>query len=206
LIFGLEGDVCGVAGVNEDRLWIQLNGFPARDAPRTHVPCMPSPFLAREALETCRSLDELERLLRGCDRTDGMAFYAVDGKTAGALFECTCATVVRRNPTAGSIVMSCTRDLDLRTIPSRSGPTAILGTNLRRRMDRLTELCAHAEPRAMPTDLIRALADDQIEDAGNDSGTLYSNLACPSLGLMWFAAGQVPAPSRCEWRSIAWPF
>jgi hypothetical protein len=205
LIFGLEGDVCGVVGVNEDRLWIQLNGFPAHDAPRTGLPFMPSPFLAREALETCGSLDDLERLLRGCDRTDGMAFYAVDGKTEEfAVFECTRTVVVRRDSTAGSVLASCTRDLELRVL--RDGRRAIIGTNLHRRMDRLRRLWAHVELTAMPADLIAMLADSQIEDVGEDSGTLYSNVACPSLGLGWFAAGEVPAPSRSEWRSIAWPF
>jgi hypothetical protein len=207
LIFGLEGDVCGVVGVNEDRLWIQLNGFPARDAPRADAQCMPSPFLMREALETCGSLDDLERLLRDCDRVDGMAFYAVDGKAEEfALFECTCATVVRRDSTAGSLVASCTRDLEMRSIPTRDGARAILGTNLRRRMDRLRDRCEHTEPKVPPADLISMLADPQIEDVGNDSGTLYSNVACPTRGLVWFAAGEVPAASRSDWRSIAWPF
>jgi hypothetical protein len=206
LIFGLDGDVCGVVGVNEDRLWIQLNGFPANDAPRARTPRMPAPFLMREALETCASLDELERVLRGCDRTEGMAFYAVDGKTEEfALFECTRAGVLRRDPTPGSVLVSCTRDLAMRTIPTRNGARAILGTNLRRRMDRLCELWVHSEPKAM-TDLAAMLADPEIEDVGNDSGTLYSNIACPSRGLAWFAAGELPAASRSEWRSMAWPF
>ena len=165
---------------------------------------MPSPYLAREALETCGSLDDVDQLLRSCDRTDGMAFYVVDGKTEQfALFECTCATVTRREP-MGSIIASCTRDLDLRTL-SISG-NAILGTNLRRRMDRLRDLWATGDYEDAPRQLMRMLADSQIEDVGNDSGTLYSNVACPSRGTSWFAAGDVPAASRCEWQSIAWPF
>jgi hypothetical protein len=203
LVFGLQGDVCTVVGTNRDRLWLQMNGFPAPDSPARDRPSIPSPFLIREALETCQSLGEVECLLHAWDRSDGMGLYAVEGRTGEfALFECTASEVVRRDPRNDRILASCTRDLTIREFPGRS---AILGTNLARRLDRLMALWERA-PGRMPDDMISILADAGIEDRREQNGTLYSNVACPTRALLWFAAGSFPAASTATWRQIEWPW
>jgi hypothetical protein len=168
---------------------------------------MPSPYLAREVLETCSSINEAERLLRAVDRTDSMAFYVVEGRTEHfALFECTQSTVARRDPVTGSLVASCSRDRSVRTLTARASTLAVVGTNLRRRMDRIHALWTRVEPQAMPVDLASMLADPGIEDVSIEGATLYANVACPGESRMWFASGAVPAASCAEWRPVPWPW
>ena len=213
LTFGLEGDVCTVVGVNRERLWLHMNGFPARDdRPAGTKPVLPYVFVIREALEVCRSLDDLEALLEGFDRDNGMAIYAIDGKTEeAALFECDCSSAVRREPDPRRTVVSHSRDPDDR---ARDGaPGAVIGSNATDRIDRIEEGLRAAEGETLPEALIEILADARVEERGAEgifqdpnSSTLYANVAAPGKGLIWFAHGAVPAASAARWAPLNWPW
>ncbi len=207
LTFGLQGDASAIVGVNRERLWLNMNGFPARDARRHDAPVMPYVFLVREALETCRSLADVEALLQGCDRDVGMAVYAVDGKTEeAAVFECGLSTYVRRDPAPGhdKTLISWSRDPSVRDMPREAAPNAwIFGSNTRERIDRLKTLLVETPMTDLPADLIGILGDPEVEDA---MGTVYSNVACPGRGLVWFGCGGLPAASAGTWHRIEWPF
>jgi hypothetical protein len=208
LSIGLDGDACVLVGVNDARLWIQLDGWPADDVARDRVQRLPSAFLAREALETCASIEDVAAVLSDHDRTDGMAFFVVDGKTEEmAVFECTRATVRRREPIEGTIVASCSRDRSIESFAAADPDArAIVATNLRRRIDRLQSLWSRATPRRVPDDLAAQLADPEIEDVSIGGGTLWSNVACPSTGESWCASGVVPAASNATWKRVPWPW
>ncbi len=205
LVFGLQGDVAAVVGVNRERLWLNMNGFFANDEHRPHTPVIPYPLVIREALETCRSIGDVEDLLRECDRDAGLAIYAVDGKTGeAAVIECGFGTYTRRDPVESKTVVSCSRDLSIREVPDEEAvlpDVPIFGSNTRERIARLRELLA-APMTDPPADLIRVVADPEVEA----SDTLYSNVACPETGEVWFGSGGLPAASAGTWQRIEWPW
>jgi hypothetical protein len=209
LTFGLQGDACAVVGVNRERLWLNTNGFPARDSRREDARVMPYVFLIREALETCRTIEDVEALIENCDRDRGMAVYVVDGKTEeAALFECGFSTYVRRDPAPGKkTLISWSRDPSVREMEhdDAAAPNAwIFGSNTRERVDRLKTLLVETPMTTdLPADLIRILGDSEVEDA---LGTVYSNVACPGQGLVWFGCGGLPAASAGTWHRIEWPW
>ena len=58
-----------------------------------------------------------------------------------------------------------------------------------------------------------ALADPRVEERGADgifrhpeSFTLYSNVAAPGQGVVWFGHGAVPAASASRWEAVDWPW
>ena len=63
-------------------------------------------------------------------------------------------------------------------------------------------------PSHLPDDLIRILADEDVEQRreAENFWTVYANVACPSLGLTWFAYGGTPAASQGTWYKIDWPW
>jgi hypothetical protein len=60
----------------------------------------------------------------------------------------------------------------------------------------------------LPADLIRILADDQIERRVKDKWlvTAYSNVACPSTGEIWYTFGGYPSASKGNWQRLEWPW
>ncbi len=213
LTFGLQGDVCTVVGVNRERIWLHMNGYPAQDEPPAGgKPVLPYVFVIREALEVCTSLEDVAALLERWDRDSGMAIYAVDGKTEeAALFECGHATMVRRAPHHERAVISHSRDAGDRL---RDGvPLAVIGSNATGRIDRMVDSLERSESDPLPDCLIRILADPQVEERGAEglfkdpqSFTVYANVAAPGAGRVWFGHGAVPAASAGQWDAVAWPW
>lgn len=213
LAFGLEGDVCTVVGVNRERLWLHMNGFPPRDTrPAGEKPVLPYVFVIRELLEVCGSLDDVEVLLERFDRDNGMAIYAVDGKTEeAALFECDFSSAVRREPDPRRTVVSHSRDRGDRM--RHGAPGAVVGSNSTDRIDRIEERLSSADGEPLPEGLIRILSDARVEERGAeglfqdpDSSTLYANVAAPGKGMIWFAHGDLPAASAGNWTVVKWPW
>jgi hypothetical protein len=54
--------------------------------------------------------------------------------------------------------------------------------------------------------LIAILADEKVEVQGDNFGTVYANIACPSLNQVWHTFGGFPAASKGNWQSIDWPW
>ena len=158
-------------------------------------------MLLAEALETCRTLREVEALLRGVDRHGGMMLFAVDGKTDdAAIYECTCTGFVRQ--VLGRRWIGGTNHYRL----GASGKTDVGSRQRLERMEALLEaLWAQERVPDLPKDLIGILADDGVEVRGVDHGTVYANVACPSERRSWATFGGYPAASAGVWREVTWP-
>jgi hypothetical protein len=91
ITFSMMGYVFTPTGINRERLWLHYNFLDAWDQPvpgKEHLP--PYAFIV-EALETCSTLQDVERLLNQIDRDGAMLLFAVDGKNDDyALYECAC--------------------------------------------------------------------------------------------------------------------
>ena len=200
--FGLEGDVFTATGVNRDRLWLHHQYMPTSDAPRSERPHLPGWVLLTDMLETCSTIGEVEARLEEVDRDEGMILFAVDGKSDEfAILECLCSSHARRAPTGPWLVgtnHACGPGADPPDGDSLSRQT---------RMEAMSTELYERELRApLPKDLIAILADDGVERRGQDIWTVYSNVACPGTGELWFTFGGYPAASRGEWLPITWPW
>ncbi len=207
--FGMQGDVFVPTGINKEKLWLHYNYLPAWwDKPTPGKPHMPAFAFLTEALELCRTIDEVQALLGQVDRDGGMLLFAVDGKNNEyALFDCACSRHYRREPHDGWIVGTnhyCAVDDPTLT----AADEAPMGTVSRfRRMEQLVQaLCASSPAPELPADLIRILADVEIERVGPEVVTVYSNVACPATGEIWYTFGGHPAASQGNWQRLAWPW
>ena len=70
----------------------------------------------------------------------------------------------------------------------------------------MQSLPASQPPSNLPADLIRILADEGIERRETDLVTVYSNMACPSTGEIWYTFGGYPAASQGAWQRLKWPW
>jgi len=205
--FGLEGDVFTPTGINQDKLWLHYNYLPAWDTPLTDRPHLPAYAFMVEALETCRTLQELEALLRRIQRDDGMLLFAVEGKTnAYALYECGCTDFYKREPTQGWLVGTNHYCIHPQAPPPRSaGPRSTVSRY--KQMGSLIEARVSQGGDAPPVKaLIQILADPAIEAREGDIVTTYANVACPSTGELWYTFGGYPAASCGNWQKLAWPW
>jgi len=197
LVFGQEGEMFAPSGVNAERLWLHDDWLPDADDPADEAlpPCW---IWAREALETCASVADVERLLAALPRHGGMNLFVVDGKTEeGALFECSGRRSARRGPVDGRLIAT-NHACELPDAPS--GNADSVG-----RFRRFEQLLAGHQSSRPPDDLVRVLADD-VEVLDADVGTVYATVACPSTGELWYTAGGFPAASAGTWQRIAWPW
>ncbi len=194
--FGMEGDVFAPTGINKDKLWLHYNFLSAWDEPGPGKPHVPGYVFLTEALEVCRTLGDVEAFLNETHRDGGMMLFAVDGKTNDlAVFECLCAQHFRRDPSEGWIVgtnhfCAC----EDRTLGEDEGSVSTLKRF--RRMQRLVE-ALYTAPMApsLPSDLVRILADDEIERRNKELVTAYAIVACPAGGEIWYTFGGYPAAS-----------
>lgn len=211
--FGMEGDVFAPTGINKEKLWLHYNWLPVWDKPEPGRPHFPGYVFLTEALEVCRTLDDVESWLRENHRDGGMMLFAVDGKTNEfAIFECLCAKHFRRDPSEGWIVgTNHYNACEDRTLCGDEGSVSTL-SRFRRVSDLLGDLRAAPRAARLPTDLIRILADDEIERRGRELRqgealvTAYANVACPSSGEIWYTFGGYPAASAGDWQRLEWPW
>jgi hypothetical protein len=201
--FGMEGDVFATTGINRDRLWLHHHELPVSDAPRPGRRHLPSWVLLTDMLETCSTIVEVEACLDAIDRDDGMLLFAVDGNSGEfAILECACSHHARRAPTGPWLVgTNHARELD------EPPPEGSSRSRFARMETLATELYGRDSPAQLPRDLIAILSDDRVERRGPpDIYTVFSNVACPVTGELWFTFGGYPAASRGEWLPVAWPW
>ncbi len=205
--FGMEGDVFTPTGINRELLWLHYNWLPAWDAPVTGKPHLPCYAWLVEALETCRTLEEIETLLGRVQREGGMLLFAVDGKTdAYALYECTC-TDFRKRESSGGWLVGANHYCAHSEAPALSNPEPLSSTRRQERMEALVnELVSQAGPVSPVEKLIGILADDGIEARGGGTVTVYSNVACPRSQEIWYTFGGYPAASHGNWQRVGWPW
>lgn len=208
ITFSMEGDIFAPTGINKEKLWLHYNFLSTWDQPASTKPHYPAYVFLTEALELCRCISDVEVLLNETDRDGGMLLFAVDGKNNEfALFECLCSKYYKREPSDGWIVGTnhfCSCE-DLTLVDADKEP---LGTLSRfSRMENLIQTLSTSESSPnLPFDLIRILADDQIERRDNQLVTVYSNVACPSTGEIWYTFGGYPAASKGNWQRLEWPW
>lgn len=201
LAIGLKGDVFIVTGINRERLWLHHNYLEAYEPPADEPGALPSWGFVRAALETCTSIDEVEQMLSTWTRLDGMNLTVVDGKTQdAAVLECSRSTYRRRALSGSNLV--ATNHYVARDDIDQSG--FFLGTSVAR-FNRLIE-CVAESPRSAPDDLIAMLADRDVEQNREGRATVYSVVACPADGRMWWAYDATPAASRGSWNALPWPW
>jgi len=207
ITFSMEGDVFAPTGINRDKLWLHYNFLSVWDEPEPARPHVPGYVFLTEAREVCRTLGDVEAFLDETHRDGGMMLFAVDGKTNEfAVFECLCAQHFRRDPSDGWIIgtnhFCACQDLTLSDVDK-----APLGTLSRfRQMENLVQTLSASQAPNLPTDLIQILADDAIERRDQELVTVYSNVACPSSGEIWYTFGGYPAASRGNWQKLEWPW
>ena len=206
--FSMEGDIFTPTGINKEKLWLHYNFLPVWDKPAPSKPHVPAYVFLTEALELCHTISDVETLLNETDRDGGMLLFAVDGKNNEfALFECMCSKYHKRGPSNDWIVGTnhyCACE-DLTLGDADHEP---LGTLSRYgRMENLMQILStsHTSPN-LPADLIRILADDKIERRDKQVVTVYSNVACPSTGEIWYTFGGYPAASKGNWQRLEWPW
>jgi hypothetical protein len=205
--FGMEGDVFTPTGINRELLWLHYNWLPAWDAPEAGKPHLPCYAWLFEALETCRTLEEVEMLLGRVQRDGGMLLFAVDGKAdAYALYECTCTGFSKREADKGWLVGAnhyCVHP----KAPSLGSQELLSTASRYDRMETLVKgLVSQSGRVSSVEELIGILADDGIEARSGDPVTVYSNVACPSAQEIWYTFGGTPAASRGDWQKLRWPW
>ena len=205
--FTMEGDVFTPTGVNKEKLWLHYNFLPVWDQPTPGKPHVPGYVFLTEALELCQTIRDVEAFLNATDRDGGMLLFAVDGKTDEvALFDCMCSKHYRRELTNGWIVgtnhyCAC-KD---QTLADDAASASTL--NRFQRMESLIQALSISQtPANLPADLIRLLADDEIERRESKLVTAYANVACPHTGEIWYTFGGYPAASKGNWQRLEWPW
>jgi len=195
-LFGMAGDIFSATGINERRLWLHYNWVPRHEAPSASRPAMLPEVFLREALETCSSLGEVERLLNSQNRESGMLLFAVAGETEqAAVFECA-PSMYRTEHLQGDFLCRTNHSRILNPAQEAdSGQTCA-------RYTRLCDLLDAAQFRDLPGDLIRILADPQVEQ----ESTVYSAVSCPAKGPLWFSGGTHRAASLGRWERVEWPW
>jgi len=155
-----------------------------------------------EMLETCASVGDVEARLDATDRDEGMILFVVDGKSEEfAILECTSTRRARRS-TREPWLTAANHACALEGIEPDEGSRA-----RQARMDAMaTALYASQPELSLPGDLIRIIADDGVERRGPRLTTVYSTVACPGTGQLWFTFGAYPAASRGDWAPVAWPW
>ena len=208
MAFGIRGDIDVDTGINAEGLWMHLHTLQAQDDPPPDRTCISWLFWAREATETCATLDELERFIETTGRDRGVFVIAGEGKTnRAAIFECTRGVHTRHDlgATRAACVTNHTlsRAHDERRSAGRIGGTVGRYHALRDRLD------AH-EPRRGPDDLIGMLAAPDVEmHTPRWLRTIYSAVVSPRDARVWFAAGHpdgTPAASGGRWTELVPPW
>ena len=204
--FGLEGETFIATGINQERLWLHYNYLPVWDIPAENIPSMAPYVLLTIALETCRTLDDVEALLNSTPRTGGMMIFAADGKTdTCAIFECNCSTHVRRELSDNWIAGTnhyCVSDM----FYDEDGDIPHSHNRYMRMTQLLNEYYATENLVNPPWDFVNILADADVEQRGKDAGTVYANIVCPSQKILWYTFGGYPAASTGNWQQIEWPW
>jgi len=206
---GIRGDIDVDTGINAERLWLHLHTLPALDDPPRDRTCISWLFWAREALETCATIDEVERFIERTARDRGVLAIVGDGKTNGAaVFECSKGGHVRRDADLERPVFATNhtivKEIDAeREAKSRAGSTVGRFCAIRARL-------RDGAPRRGPDDLIDLLADPGVEmRTPVNLRTIYSAVAQPAGESVWFASGGAdgrPAASGGRWARVKPPW
>ena len=198
LMFGMDGEPFSATGVNKERLWLHCHFLPTFDRPAAGKPKQDFFVWLTDALETCTRLSDIEHRLAEIQRTAAMLLFAVDGRNGErAVYECDCASHHRL--TDPNLWIAGTNH-------RRGAASAAPGSQSR--LEALTRNAAQLHRRRGPIaqDLIQLLADPEVEQRAEFSGTVYSVVACPESGELHFTFGGFPAATQGRWAKLGWPW
>jgi hypothetical protein len=200
---GIRGDIDVDTGINAAGLWVHLHTLYVTDDPRGDKTCISWLFWAREALETCATLDELDAFMASTERDRGVIVVAGEGRTGrGAIFECARAGH-ERHDFDGGLLIATNHPQRKNPDQTRCGPPT--GTTTSRYCAARDYLSA-SPPSNPPGDLMNVLAADGVEmRTPRHLRTIYSAVVSPTRGDLWFASGDAkgaPAPSRNSWSRV----
>ena len=206
---GIRGDIDLDTGLNAEGLWIHLHTLHATDPVPPGVLCISWLFWAREALETCASLDDLERFIETTARDRGVMVIASEGGSGdAAVFECSRGSYTRHDADARSPLCVTNHSLRQRSRPVAIGSPNASGTLSRRRT--LQHLLEASPPSQGPDDIIASLGAQGVEmRTPRWLRTIYSAVADTRSQKVWFAAGTPdgrPAASSGKWSVITPPW
>lgn len=201
MIFGMEEDIFSGTGFNKEKIWLHYNWLPVWDKPTLNSKPLPPYVFIRLALETCKTIGDIEHLIKNTVRSGGMNLFAVDGKNNEfAIYECSCLTYAKRNifgqaSTAGANHYCC---LELPEGFRREAANSV------KRQECLEKQLAQIQAPELPGSFISALSDPDVEQNSKLSGTVYSNICCPSKEDIWYTYGGFPAASNGNWEKVSW--
>jgi hypothetical protein len=207
---GIRGDIDIDTGMNAEGLWLHLHTIHAADPVPDDRPVISWLFWAREALETCATIDEVGAFVGHTGRDKGVLAICLEGKTGdAAVFECGRGTSVRHDFDAASMneAVCLTNHSPAKHIddgtPWRGLPSGTIG-----RQRALRKHARNGSIEEGPGDLVRALAADGVEmRTPRWLRTIYACVVEPRSRGLWFAAGTTdgsPAASGDGWSRVRW--
>jgi len=206
MALGVRGDIDVDTGVNAEGLWVHLHTLPAMDDPARQRTTISWLFWAREALETCATLDELERFIGATGRDRGVIVVACEGRTGeSAVFECGRSTHERHD--RRGVWQIATNHSPVRAISVERGAKARAGSTVARfcGLRRATER-GDRDAESLKEMLSR---EDVEMRTPEHLRTIYSAVFDPGRGEGWFAWGDdrgTPAASAGRWARVRAPF
>ena len=204
---GIRGDIDVDTGMNAERVWLHLHTLLSTDDPPMDRTCISWLFWAREALETCATLDEIERFIESTGRDRGVIAVAIDGKSGeGAVFECAKSAHRRFDFDPSRPIVATNHAIDKPISPERASKSRPGSTVAR--ACALRDLVEDHPPEYGPDDLSDLLADEAVERrTPKDLRTIYSAVCRPADESVWFASGSPegqPAASTGRWERVRW--
>lgn len=206
---GIRGDIDVDTGLNAEGLWVHLHTMYAADPVPGDRACISWLFWAREALETCATLDELERFIGATARDRGVMVIACEGRTGdAALFTCSRGSYTRHGALDGAPLCVTNHPPRSKDLGAPPGSPNASGTISRFRT--LQRLIDERPPDRGPDDIVRALSATGVEmRTPTWIRTIYSAVADTQNQCVWFASGTpggLPAASTGTWDRITPPW
>ncbi len=206
----MRGDIDVDTGGNAAGLWLHLHTLVAVDDPPRDRTTISWLFWAREALETCESLDDLEAFITRTGRDRGVIAVAVDARRQqGAVFECTKGAHTRHDFQGPALF--CTNHPQAKPIDAAREAAARPGGTVAR-FAALRSILRDHPPEVGPDDLIDTLADPAVEmRTPTWLRTIYSVVVQPAARTggtwpaIWMASGDAtgrPAASTGAWHRL----
>lgn len=211
---GIRGDIDADTGINAEGLWLHIHTMHARDTCRADELVYSWLFWAREALETCASIDELESFARSTQRDQGLLAICVHAPSGqGAVLECTRTTTLRHDidPDAPRCITNHppSKPVPPRR-PARPDSAGVSSGPISRYHAMHDHLGTQGHALVAPNDFMGILSTDGVEmRTPRWIRTIYSAVAEPATGSVWFCSGLsdgTPAASRARWSLVRTPW
>lgn len=205
MALGIYGDIDVDTGVNRAGLWLHAHTLFARPKPRGERPRLSWLFWLREALETCESVDDVDRMLVEIERDRGIILVCSELFSGrGAIFEAGIDTHTRADFEGPAMCATNHHRSKHPTDPARLARSREGSTT--KRYERLLSIAGGARVDRS------VLMDERVEMRTPEFiRTIYSAEVIGGGGRprIWFASGGsdgTPAASGGAWHEVAWPW